>query len=424
MVAACSGDTSPLLATEEIMNLRESLLTALDSISAHKLRSVLTMLGVIIGVAAVIALMSIGNGVNYSVTEEITSIGTNLITISPDTQNSSGYPPLGMEDVEALNNRLNVPAISDVAASSQGSQEAVFAGNALQTTVAGVTANYLAINNLDEFQAGDGLTQYDLDTKARVAVLGADAAVELFDDAYPVGKSFKVNGVSYEVVGVLEPQGQGFGGNPDENIYIPLSTAQARLYPERTRWGDKAVSTITAQAISEDQADAAVDQISVVLREQHELKADDEGDFSVSSQTDLLETVDTITGTLTAFLGAIAGISLLVGGIGIMNIMLVSVTERTREIGIRKAIGALRRDILAQFLLESVLVSLFGGLLGIAAGLFMAEAAGAVLGLTTIVDPVTVGLATGFAAAVGLVFGLYPAWRAASLRPIDALRYE
>ncbi len=334
------------------MNLTESLLTAIDSITAHKLRSMLTMLGVIIGVAAVIALMAIGNGVSASITGQISSIGTNLVSISPDLENSGGYAPLSLEDVEALSNPLNAPAVSQVAASVQGNQEVVFDGTSVQTTVSGITANYFAVNNLEEFQVGDGITRNDVDTKARVAVLGAGITGDLFDGENPVGKEVKINGVNYEVVGVLAEQGQTLGGNPDDSVYLPVSTAQTRLYPDRTRTGQHAVSSIAVQAASEDQAGAAVTQVTAILRERHGLAAGDEDDFSVFSQTSLLETANTVTATLTAFLGAIAAISLLVGGIGIMNIMLVSVTERTREIGIRKAIGALKRDILVQFLLE------------------------------------------------------------------------
>jgi len=406
------------------MNLSESLSTALSSIYANKLRSVLTMLGVIIGVAAVIALMALGNGVTESVTGEISSLGSNLITISTDRDNSGGYSALSLSDVDALSKPLNAPAVSDVAAIVQGTQEAIYSGESLETTVAGITVSYLEVNNMDELQAGDGLTQNDLDTKARVAVIGSDAAVELFGDDYTIGKSFKINGVDYEVVGVLESQGQTLAGNANENIYIPLTTAQTRLYPDRTRSGERAVSTIIVQAASEEQSEAAEAQATAVLQEEHELAADDEDDFTMFSQTELLDTVSIITGTLTAFLGAIAGISLLVGGIGIMNIMLVSVTERTREIGIRKAIGALKRDILVQFLLESVLMSVLGGLLGIVLGWGMAEVGGNALGTSAVMDISTVLLATGFAGGVGLVFGLYPAWRAASLQPIEALRYE
>jgi putative ABC transport system permease protein len=405
------------------MNITESFLTAIDSLLANKLRAVLTMLGVIIGVAAVIALMAIGNGVNQSITGEIQSIGTNLITISTDRDNSDGYQALSVDDVEALRDPLNAPALAQVAAVIQGQQEVIYNGRSSRITVSGVTANYLDVNNLNEFQGGDGLTTQDLDTNARVAVIGFGTATDLFEDEYPIGKSIKIKGVSYEVVGVLVESGGGFTNN-DDAVYLPLTTAQSRLYPVRTRTGEKAVSAITAEAASEAQTDAAIEQITETLRRQHNITYAADDDFSLLSQSDLLETFNVITGTLTAFLGAIAGISLVVGGIGIMNIMLVSVTERTREIGIRKAVGALKRDILAQFLLESVLLSILGGLIGIAIGWLIAQAAGSLLDLEAAVDMGTVLLATSFAAVVGLIFGIYPAWRAAGLQPIEALRYE
>ncbi len=405
------------------MNLSESFTTALESLWANKLRSILTMLGVIIGVAAVIALMSIGNGVNQSITGEIQAIGTNLIIIVTDFDNSGGYQALSLADAEALSDPLNAPVLSAVSASVQGTQEVVFGRSSSRTNVAGVTANYFPVNNLTEFQSGDGLTQQDVDTRARVAVLGADIATDLFEEAFPIGQSIKINGVSYEVVGVLAESGSGINNN-NSNVYIPLTTAQSRLFVDRTRQGEKAVSTITAQAASEEQTDEAIEQITQILRQQHGIAYANEDDFTIFSQSDLLETFNVITGTLTAFLGAIAGISLLVGGIGIMNIMLVSVTERTREIGIRKAVGALRRDILVQFLMESVLLSLLGGFLGMLLGWAISQLAGQLIDLETVTDAGTVGLATGFATAVGLIFGIYPAWRAAGLHPIEALRYE
>jgi putative ABC transport system permease protein len=406
------------------MNVTESFLTALDSIVANKLRSVLTMLGIIIGVASVIALLGIGGGVNDFVTDEINSIGTNLMMISTDPENSGGYPALSLSDVQALSNPLNVPAVSEVAANVQGSQLVAYSGESTQSTVVGVTANYFRVNNMDEFQLGDGLNQNDLDTRARVAVLGAPIGSDLFGTEFPIGKEIKINGVGYEVVGVLEESGGGIGGNTDENIYLPLTTAQGRLYPDRTRTGEKAVTTIYAQAASSEQVDVAIEQISETLREQHGVAYAADDDFSILDQSSLLEVAGTITATLTAFLGAIATISLVVGGIGIMNIMLVSVTERTREIGIRKAIGALKRNILTQFLLESMTLSLLGGLLGILLGWAVSSLAASVLAIPMSIAAWTVLLSASFAAAVGLLFGIYPAWRAASLRPIEALRYE
>jgi len=405
------------------MNLSESFSTALDSLMANKLRALLTMLGVIIGVGAVIALMSIGNGVNTFITGEIQDFGTNLLSISTDPDNSDGYPVLSMSDVEALSDSLNAPDVSEVTAIVDGPQEVVFGSNSSRTTVSGVTDNYMRLNNLDEFQSGDELTTQDIDTQARVAVIGSDAALDLFEDQYPIGQQIKINGVGYEVVGVLEASGSGFA-NTDGNVYIPITTAHSRLYADRTRSGEKAVTRIIAQAASEQNTDAAIEQITETLRNQHGIVYAADDDFTIFSQSDLLDTFDQVTGMLTAFLGAIAGISLIVGGIGIMNIMLVSVTERTREIGIRKAIGALKRDILSQFLLESIVLSVLGGLIGIALGWTLSFVVGQALDIVTVVSLSNVVLATGFATCVGIIFGLYPAWRAANLRPIDALRYE
>lgn len=405
------------------MNLSESLLSAVDSLRANKLRAILTMLGVIIGVAAVIALLSIGNGVSASITDEISAIGTNLILISTDPDNSDGYPALSLSDVAALADPLRAPDVADVAATVQTTEALNAGGNSARSSVVGVTANYFPINNLTEFQAGDGLTDADIDTRARVVVLGAGLAADLFPDSYSVGQTVKINGASYEVVGVLAESGGGLT-NSDDNAFVPISTAQSRLSNDRTRRGERAVSTIVATSASAEQNTAALEQITEVLRAEHGIVYADDDDFTLISQTDLLATFDQITGLLTAFLGSIAGISLLVGGIGIMNIMLVSVTERTREIGIRKAVGALRRDILAQFLLESMVLSLTGGFIGIMLGWLISRLAGGALDLTTVVDAGTVLLAVGFAVGVGIVFGLYPAWRAAGLRPIEALRYE
>jgi putative ABC transport system permease protein len=257
-------------------------------------------------------------------------------------------------------------------------------------------------------------------------VLGSETATDLFPDGeYPIGKRVKIKGIQYEVVGVLEEQGSVGGINPDEAVYIPLTTAQSRLYHRRNRSGKPAVDVIYAQAADETVMDNATQQIKDILRERHDIAYQAEDDFRVISQTDILDAFNVITSAMTLFLGAIAGISLLVGGIGIMNIMLVSVTERTREIGIRKAVGALKREILLQFLIESLTLSLLGGLLGILLGIVTSQVIGQFSeDLTPVVRIGTVFLASGFAAAVGLIFGIYPAWRASSLHPIEALRYE
>jgi putative ABC transport system permease protein len=291
--------------------------------------------------------------------------------------------------------------------------------------VQGVTPDFAEVRNWFP-EVGVFIDQEDLNSRARVALVGKSVVEELFpENPYPLEQTIKINNVPFRIIGVLEEKGGSQFSDEDETVLVPLTTAQTRLFPSRSRSGEYTVSAILIQAVSEERMDAASEQIAMILRERHGIDFSDEDDFSIISQSDIVAVFGQITGVLTIFLGAIAGISLLVGGIGIMNIMLVSVTERTREIGLRKAVGARRRDILWQFLLEAVTLSLVGGVMGIGLGALGAGIVSTLIeDFRSIVTPQAVVLATTFSAAVGLFFGIYPARRASLLNPIDALRYE
>ncbi len=420
------------------MKISEAIRLALRALSVNKLRSALTMLGIIIGVAAVITLLSVGQGVQVLVTEQLQSVGTNLLFVVPGNIGAGGQAQfraaarssLTLADAEAIANPLNVPSVARVAPEVINTATVSYGKKNLRLSVSGVTPAYETVRN-SPVAVGNFITESDLAGGSRVAVLGSRAAEKLIGpDVYPIGQTIKINAVPFKVVGVLASKGGGAGvggGNQDEVVLVPLSTAHRRLFTTRFRdpKGQPLVSVIYAQVISEDRMPQATDEIGQLLRARHNIRYQDEDDFTVINQKDLLAIFGQITGVLTIFLGAIAGISLLVGGIGIMNIMLVSVTERTREIGLRKAVGAKRRDILSQFLIESVILSVIGGLIGIGLG-----AAGALVvsrlasDLKAVVTWDSVLLATSFSAAVGLFFGIYPATRAARLNPIEALRYE
>jgi len=417
------------------MHLVEQLRVALRALSVNKLRAALTMLGIIIGVGAVITLMSVGQGVQKLVTDQLQSIGTNILFVVPgnlsDTsvqaQRSAGQMTLA--DAQAIGDPFNVPDVVAVAPELMSSADVSYGKKTVRVSTSGVTSAYETVRNfpVDE---GRFISDNDVSSKARVAVIGSRIAERLYTQqgAYPIGATIKINNILFKVVGVLQSKGGsgGPGGNQDETVMVPLSTAHSRLFPRfHNSRGEGLVSVTYAQVVTEDRMDAAANEISALLRQRHGIKFEDEDDFTVINQRDLLSIFGQITGALTVFLGAIAGISLLVGGIGIMNIMLVSVTERTREIGLRKAVGAKRRDILLQFLIESVVLSLIGGVLGIMLGATGAFAISKLQSsLTAVVTPQAVVLATGFSAAVGLFFGIYPATRAARLNPIEALRYE
>ncbi|MCY3897084.1 MAG: ABC transporter permease [Caldilineaceae bacterium] len=414
------------------MSFYESVRVAMLALAANKLRSVLTMLGIIIGVSAVIALMSIGRGVEKFFVDQFTSLGTNLLYVFPgqlDGGPRSGGRDRGvltLNDSYAIANPLRVPDVISVAPEVGGNALVARAGNDLDVSVSGVTASYLDTLSGDA-AIGTFLTDADVEERSRVIVIGSDVFGKLFQpNEDPIDQTIRVNNILFRVIGVMEERGAGVGGaNLDEMVFIPLTTVQDRLFRRRTVSGEYQVNVIYASVVSEDRMEAAQQQITELLRERHNISFRGEDDFVIINQSDLISIFGDILSAMTIFLSAIAFISLVVGGIGIMNIMLVSVTERTREIGLRKAVGAKRRNVLGQFLIEAVTLALIGGLLGIALG------AGGAVAATSFVDnfSAVVGLdaiavAILFSMAVGLFFGIYPAYRASRLNPIDALRYE
>jgi len=411
-------------------NFVQSVRMALRSLTANKTRSALTMLGIVIGVGAVIAMLSIGRGAQAAITSQIQSIGTNLLFVRPGAVQQGGVrqeagtqQSLTYEDSLAL---VGLPGVVAVAPEVDSFGQFVYQSQNSRTRVLGVTPEYLDVRNYTIAQ-GEGLTQAEVDGHSSVVVLGDTTATTLFgDSASAVGKSVRINAVPFRVVGVLTSKGTtGFGSQDDVGL-VPLTTAQIRFGRNRVQGGQSSVASINVSMADQKLQDQVVAEISDVLRQRHHITFQD--DFSVASQQDILNTANQITGVLTLFLGGVAGISLLVGGIGIMNIMLVSVTERTREIGLRKAVGARKRDILSQFLTEAAFLSLVGGIIGIALGWGLSRLMGRVQfggsAITPVVGLDAVLLATLFSGAVGVFFGWYPAWRAAGLNPIDALRYE
>ncbi|HLF25721.1 MAG TPA: ABC transporter permease [Anaerolineae bacterium] len=419
--------------------LIENLKMALRALRSNKLRSALTMLGIIIGVSAVITLLSVGRGVEKYIADAFGSIGTNLLFVlpgSPEETTGNGPtqivqgntvlgPALTERDAEALRDAQRAPDVKLIAPEKQSVAVLSRAGNSRRTVVSGVTPEYSEVRAWP-VSAGSFLSEADVTANTRVAVLGQTVAEALFPDGSdPLQQIVKINQVPYRVIGILQKKGGSLFGDVDDQVLIPLSAAQADLPSFRTRAGLPVVTFIYAQLEDDSRREAATRQMVDILRAQHRIDYRDEDDFSVYSQADFLAAFGAITGVVTLFLSAIAGISLLVGGIGIMNIMLVTVTERTREIGLRKAIGAKRRDILAQFLIEAVTLSLSGGLIGIALGLTGALIVSQLLeGFSAVVSPGAIALAVGFSAVVGLFFGLYPALRASRLHPIEALRFE
>ncbi len=399
------------------MNLVEAMRSALMSLMANKSRSILTMLGVIIGVAAVLIVVAIGEGLKADTLERIRSMGTNLIHISPGGGRRWGPTQrpgrLTQEDFDTLQEEL--VDVAGMAPVVQTSATARYRNISHATSVVGTNSEWASVMAFD-VQSGRFLDPSEVRARARVAVLGQEVVNELFYGRALVGEFIRINGVPFEVIGVLEEKGGGWG-NPDDQIIIPISTARQRLT------GNADLNSIVVSAISEEKVPAVIEQITQILRREHRVTEMTE-DFRIRDQTEMLTTISETTQQITMFVGGIAAVSLIVGGVGIMNIMLVSVAERTREIGIRKAVGARRRDIMSQFLIESVMLSVIGGAIGIGIGFLGSRAVGSSLGWQTLVPSWSVGLAFVFSAGVGIFFGWYPARKAALLDPIECLRYE
>ena len=405
------------------MRLHKLILVALKSIARNKMRSLLTMLGIIIGVASVITMVALGEGSQKDIEGEVASLGTNLLMVRPGSIDTGGVrggagsrASLTMKDVARL--EKNATQLRWVSAEVRASGQVIAGNNNWNTTITGVSPDYLAIRNY-EIESGTFFTARDSKTRAKVAVLGKTVADELFPDSDPIGERLRIRNVPFKVIGVMAEKGQSStGDDQDDIIFAPDNTVLYRLSNGKT------IRDISASAISSEAMDAAKEELTTLLRSEHRLATDAEDDFIIRDQTEIVEMATRVTGTLTLLLSSIAGVSLLVGGIGIMNIMLVSVTERTREIGIRLAIGARPLDILAQFLIEAAILSLLGGLIGIVSGLSAAWGVGRLLGVSAVVNPAVVMTTVIFTGAVGVFFGFYPARKAANLNPIDALRYE
>ncbi|HEX9631552.1 MAG TPA: ABC transporter permease [Gemmatimonadales bacterium] len=405
------------------MLIGEIILVALGAIRANKLRSLLTMLGIVIGVGAVITMVALGSGAQKAVQDQIERLGTNLLTIYPGQSFMHGVASgervsLTMDDAKALENTS--PVIANVVPEIAGNQQVKYGNQNINVNVNGTTPNFLRVQNY-ALIAGRMFTTGDDEARRRVAVLGGGVP-EMLGSNGPamIGQTIQIRGIPFEIIGLLAEKGMssGFGGNPDEQILIPLQTARYRVV------GRDRLRSLTVEVSHPDSVNVAMLEIEQALRSAHGIRPGGDNDFQIRNRSEFLSTFEETTRTFTFLLAGIAAVSLLVGGIGIMNIMLVSVTERTREIGVRKALGATRRSILFQFVVEALVLCLMGGVIGILVGAGGALALSRLANWNTLISPGAVVLAIAFSAGVGLFFGIWPAQRAARLDPIQALRYE